>query len=68
MARVRLLNSYLKLVICALGMACMGYLLYPAIWSGDLGETIMIARALVFLGFTIFLIRGIIEITRGSSR
>jgi TRAP-type mannitol/chloroaromatic compound transport system permease small subunit len=49
-------------------MAGMGYLLYPAIWSGNLGEKLMVARALVFLGFTILLIRGIIEIIRGPSR
>jgi len=67
MAGKKFLNPYAKVVICALGMACIAYFLYPSLISGDFTERQTIFRAMVFLGFAYLLVRSVLEIVRKSS-
>jgi len=62
MAGKRFLNSYLKIVICVLGMAAMGYYLYPAFETGDLTEKLNVIRGLVFIGFAYLFIQSVKEV------
>jgi hypothetical protein len=68
MAGIKFLNPYVKVAICAAGMACMGYFLYPALRSGEGTNGLTVIRGLVFLGFTYLLIRSILEIIEGAAR
>jgi hypothetical protein len=68
MAGIRFLNPYVKVAICAAGMASMGYFLYPAFRDGEGADALMVIRGLVFLGFTYFLVRSVQEIIDGTAR
>ena len=68
MAGIKFLNPYVKVAICAAGMASMGYLLYFALRSGEGTDGLTLIRGLVFLGFTYLLIRSIQEIAGGGAR
>lgn len=62
MAGKRFLNSYLKIVICLLGMAAMVYFLYPAIDAGTLTDRLNLIRGLVLLGFTYLFVQSVKEV------
>jgi hypothetical protein len=62
MAGNRFLNSYLKIVICVLGMAVMGYFLYPAIEAGTLTDKLNLIRGLVFIGFAYLFVQSVKEV------
>jgi hypothetical protein len=68
MAGAKFLNQQIKIAICAVGMLCMGYLLYPALAAGEVTDRITIGRGLVFLAFTFFLVRNLVEVLRRSPR
>ncbi len=59
MAGRKFLNPSLKVAVCLIGMFVMGYVLYPAIRSGSIEDSVTIFRGLVFLGFAYFLVHGI---------
>ncbi|MBI4965833.1 MAG: hypothetical protein HY913_21325 [Desulfomonile tiedjei] len=61
MAGNKFLNPYLKMVLCLLGMALMGYFLYPAVQAGEFSDHMTIVRALVFLGFSYLLMQSVRE-------
>ena len=62
MAGKKFLNPTLKIAVCLIGMLVMGYVLYPSVRSGTIGDSVTIVRGLVFLGFAYFLVQGIKQI------
>lgn len=68
MAGAKFLNQHVKIAICAVGMLCMGYLLYPALAAGEVTDRITIGRGLVFLAFTFFLVRNLAAVLRGATK
>lgn len=62
MAGKKFLNSYLKIVICSLGMAVMAYFLYPAMQSGEFSDKLNVIRGLVFIGFAYLLVQSVKEV------
>ena len=67
MAGLKFLNPMLKVVLCALGMAVMGYFIYESILSGSLDDRMTIVRALVFVGFMYLLLKSAAELIRHNS-
>jgi hypothetical protein len=63
MAGFKFLNPLVKIILCTLGMAVMGYFVYDAFLSGELYETTNIVRALVFLGFSYLLIQSLKDLS-----
>jgi len=66
MAGLKFLNPILKIALCALGMAAMGYFLYEAILTGNFSDGMTIVRALVFLGFAYLLTKSAMELSRSK--
>lgn len=67
MAGKKFLNPIGKIILCLIGMLVMGYFLLPAIQSGDYDDRMTIVRGLVFLAFTILLVRSIAALWLGSN-
>lgn len=59
MAGLKFLGGKTKVVICLLGMALMGYFLYPSVHEGFVIDNVTILRVIVFLGFAFFLVRNL---------
>ena len=66
MAGARFLSQHVKILICLIGMLCMGYLIYPAITAGEFTDRLTIGRGLVFLAFTFFLVRNVAGVVSGA--
>jgi len=62
-AGLKFLNPLVKVILCTLGMAVMGYFLYDAFLRGELNETTNVVRALVFLGFSYLLIQSLKDLS-----
>lgn len=65
MAGKKFLNPIGKMILCLIGMLVMGYFLLPAIQSGDYDDRMTIVRGIVFLAFSILLVRSIAEAWHG---
>ena len=64
----KILNPYAKVVLCALGMLCIGYYLFIQIQSGLTYDSlfVFIVRATVFLGFTYLLVRSVSDLLKSD--
>jgi hypothetical protein len=68
MAGARFLSEHVKILICILGMLCMGYLIYPAIAAGEFTDRLTVGRGLVFLAFAFFLVRNVANVVRRTPK
>jgi len=70
MAALKFLSAQTKVVICLIGMALMGYYLYPSIQEGFVADGVTILRVIVFVSFAFFLVRNVqaIFMDSGDSR
>ena len=59
MAGLKFLGAQTKVVICVIGMALMGYYLYPSIQEGFVLDSVTIFRVIVFVGFAFFLVKNL---------
>jgi hypothetical protein len=66
MAGLKFLGGQTKVVICVIGMALMGYYLYPSIQEGFVADGVTILRVMVFVGFAFFLVKNLQAIFTGS--
>lgn len=68
MAGLKFLGVHTKVMICVIGMALMGYYLYPSIEEGFVADTVTILRVIVFVGFAFFFARNVQAIFTGSGQ
>ncbi len=62
------LNPIVKIILCTIGMATMGYFLYPVLQSASPLDRLAVVRGLVLLGFTYLLVQSIKDLSgRGGS-
>jgi len=66
MAPLKFLGTRTKVVICLVGIALMGYFLYPSIQEGFTADSVTILRVIVLLGFAYFLVKNVQDILTGS--
>ena len=63
MAGKKFLNPYVKVVLCALGAACMGYFLYQDIQAGELYVGVPLMRAIALAAFVYLLVSSLRDLT-----
>lgn len=67
MAGLKFLTPIMKMSLCILGMAVMGYFLYGSIADGNFHDRITLVRALVFVGFGYLLVQSARDLIRQKS-
>ena len=65
----KFLNPYAKVILCVLGMLCIGYYVLIQIQSGLIYDNLLIfiIRVIVFLGFTYLLVRSISDLVKSDN-
>ncbi len=65
MAGKKFLNPVLKATLCSVGIVAMAYLLIPQVGSEGPYDYLMLARALVLLGFAYLLAKTLKDMFKG---
>lgn len=62
MAGKKFLNPYVKVVLCSLGAAFMGYYLYRDVQAGELYVGAPLMRAVALVAFVYLLVKSLLDL------